>query len=237
MFTKAQRIELGSLSKLLFGEENHWQRIWKKQRVPDGTYTVEQPRYMRLKNGQIVTAGTAIEKGLLNPQTPVKGEDGKPTGETTPTPQTQQNVKVLFRQATFDEMKRALNTALETKLFSEMPPVQMILNAAVKYLKGDLLNMPYLVVGENGQKDFADLLALAPEDKREGLARAKVPQGNPNLFCLDGVQFLSDVVFAHTQPEKAAEMLETYANGPKEEVDADQPVGDTPDSGAGAAQA
>jgi hypothetical protein len=236
-FTKVQRLELSDLSTKLFGLPNHWQRIHRQQRVPQDTYAKEQQRYVRLKNGQIVTAQTAIARGLLSATMPVKGQDGKPTGETTETPVTQQNTKMIFREATFEELRKAMLTALETKTFSEMVPVQMLLTAAVKFLKGELLNMPYLVVGENGQKDFADLLELVPEDKRAEALKVKVPQGNPNLFCLDGVQFLSDVVFASAQPEKAAEMLETYANGTAEEIQPVQPVGDAPNSDASAAQA
>lgn len=216
MFTKAQRLELGALSLKVFGSDSYWQKIWKKQRVPDGTYTTEQTRYMRLKNGQLITAETAMQRGLLSMTTVGAAGDGGPK----PTPKTQSAVKMVYRQATFDEMKHALESGLETREFSAMPEVQIILTAAMKYLKGTLLNIPFLVVGENGEADFAELLALLPEEKRAALAERKVPNGNPNLFCIDGVQFLSDVVFAHMQPEKAAELLEAYANPSLDEIPA-----------------
>lgn len=234
MFTKAQRIELGQLSLKLFGSETYWQRIHKKQRVPGDIHSQETKRYMRLKNGQIVSIETAVARGLVPAQVEVKGVDG---AESTWQPQalTQPSSRISYRAATFDELKNAFLSALETKTFSEMPPVQAILSTAVKFLKKDLINMPFLVVGENSQRDFEDLLRLVPEDRREEILKYKVPNSNPRSFCVDGVQFLSDIVFASSQPDKAAEMLEQYSNGPTEEaMAAGQPVGESPDSVAGA---
>lgn len=236
MFSKAERERLSQISQELFGSDTHWQRIWKKQRVPDGTTEIESPRYLRLKNGQIITAETAVRRGLLPAQIEAAPEENF-KDNLKPQPLTEKRKQLSYRQANFPEFEKAMLTALETKHFSEMAPVQMILTAAVKFLKGELLNMPFLVVGENSQKDFDDLLELIPEGKRAEAKERKVPNGNPHLFCIDGVQFLSDVVFAAAQPEKAAEMLEEYANAKPEEMGAPESVGSTPSGDASAAQA
>lgn len=211
MFTKAQRNELEALSVKLFGSATHWQKIWKKEKMAADVKNVTLTKYLRTKTGQLITVGTAIEKGIIPPMVEAKDKDGGVT--TKPQDRVYERTSIIYRRATFEEMKKAMLTAIEVKEFSNMPTVQQILTAAVKYRDNELLNMPYLVVGENSEKDFTDLVALLPEDKKESVMSRKVPNGNPNLLCFDGVQFVSDLVFAVNQPEEAAKLLNEYQNG------------------------
>lgn len=211
MFTKAQRIELEALSAELFGKATHWQKIWKKEKMASDVKSMKHTKYLRTKTGQLLTVETAIAKGLISPVVEVKDKEGNVT--TKPQEHEYERTSIVYRQATFEEMKKAMLTALEVKEFNNMPTVQQILAAAIKFRDGNLLNMPYLVVGENGEKDFTDLVALLPEDKKAAVMDRKVPNSNPNLLCFDGVQFVSDLVFSVNQPEEAAKLLEEYKGG------------------------
>jgi len=200
MFSKAERLELEELSFEYYGSRAAYQKIARKARVPDQMFERKnQPVYVRGKNGAVMKLTTAIAKGLIKPD-----KDGKLPDAT------RTESRATFRELTFEELRNDMTSALEVKRFSAMPPVQMLLTVASRFVARTLINMPYVVVPENAANDFAELLALVPTDRQDEIKKQVVPNGNPKEFCVDGIQLLTDVVFCVTQPDEARNQLDEY---------------------------
>jgi len=226
-FTKAQRIELEGLSFALFGAEKHYTRF-SKTKVLEDFITVREEKMITVnRGGTKMTLRKAIAKGL------VTGKDKN--GDDVPL--FVENQKPAYREPTFEEVRRSMVSALEMKRYSELSPVHVMLDAAANFVKGTLENLPYLVVSDNEKNDFKSLVDLIPEDKRKVLNERVVPKQNKNVFCLNGFQFASDVLFCVTRPEESAELLvkyenADYADGPNTDDDSES-LTTKPDEGSG----
>ena len=188
MFNRLQRNELEILSQAVFDDPNHYRRIQKRFRVNEGVgTTTKSVNYLRLKSGQIVTATTAMAMGLVPSSTPTSRDVYYETK----------------REATFEELKYALESALESKDMSGLSEVDLITKTVLKMHGADLINQPFLVVEENDEAAFMELLSqVATDHQREALLSRKVPNGNKQMFCLPGVKFLSEFVFFQGTPTK-----------------------------------
>jgi hypothetical protein len=198
-FNRTQLNTLSDLSRSLFGAPDSWRRFLKMRQF-DSVASRKVPVYITRPNGQVARLDTAISNGWASPL----DKDGNVL------PLFEEKGHVVTRTPTFEEIRDGLLMAVETKEFSSLPPAHVNLLAATKFTKGELLNIPWLVVTETQERDYTDLVALLTPELAEKVKDRKVPQGNTSVFCLDGFQFMSDVVFVLNHPEQAAEALTAY---------------------------
>lgn len=187
MFTRAERNLLEDLSQQLFDSPYHWRKIHQKHKVAESAQEVEDVAYFKLKNGQIVTADKA--KMMMPLDAAVQQSSCK-----------QKHMRYVYRDATFEELKYALESALEAKTMTAMPEAERTLFAARRFVQNELLNLPQLLVKPEDVDTIQELLPLLRTDThREAIARWQVTELNPKSFSFSAVKFLADVIFAQEE--------------------------------------
>lgn len=203
MYSKSERLALELLSEELFDSSAVYRRF-AKQKILADVVTTKVPRMVTVnKGGTKMHFNNAVARGLVS----ATDKDGNAISPTI------EKHRPVYRQPTFEEVRDAMYSAAEMKKFNEIPPVHILLLSAVKFVKGELMNMPYLVVSESQKRDYEAMVELIPEDLRDKMAKMVVPQGNNQVFCVDGFQFASDVVFATNRLEEAEALLVKYDMG------------------------
>lgn len=191
--TKSERSELESLSLQLVGNSSAWRRLEKIKMFNGVTEHVEEKMVVVNQGGTKMKMSAAIARGLHSGM----DESGQPVDIFTKKQVPQ------YRKPDFKDIREGMMSALEMKTINSLPESSKLFYAAYKFAKDELLNVPFLVVKENNKGDFESMLALIPAERHEQIANRVVPNGNAQEFCLDGVQFLNEVVFSLTHKDSA----------------------------------
>jgi hypothetical protein len=203
MFTKEQRAELSRLSVILYGTASKWQKLYDQGqfKIPDGTREIEEkvetiqfPRTKTGKSGQIVGLKKAIERDYV--------KEGV-------VPETRKRTVTDYREPTYDELVKALNLTMDAQRIAHLRDEELIQVIAHRYVKGEL-QFPVCLTMKDGPEyaQLVDEMMLSvPEARREEI-KGLILAGDKKITGLpvDAFTFISDFVFALTQPDAAKAM-------------------------------
>lgn len=190
MFTREQRSRLESLSLDLFGTASKWQKVLKDPNLQ----VLESVDEVKVEHQFI-----EVKKGKFQ-CVKVTEEQLKKAGQ----PLTQ--MKPSYRQMNYDELENALIAALEMKNFAQLNAqgeTALYEELVKRYKKGTILNRPWLIVADTDRPEFDELFKDLPEDQKEVLKAYVVPNGNPKVFSVNGIKFVTELMYQNNYVDKA----------------------------------
>lgn len=190
MFTRAQINQLQELSQQVFQNEQHWKKLHVDPRLQVFDHYVEVPDihdYVPVAKKGNKIKYKCVRKALAE-------------GEKAPIIQ-----KPVFRPMTFEELSTALLAALEMQQFAgaykkddDSSLYELVVR---KYRDGTIINKAFLTVSEDEKADFDSLFELLPEDQKTVLKSYVVPNQNPQIFSVNGVKFVTELVYQNKHVE------------------------------------
>jgi len=194
MFTLEQRVELKSISALLFGSSSKWQKLLKDpnyQIITNVNTLPNAQQYVRLKTGTY-RKDKAVKLGLI------KEGDAKKVPLVT---------KVESRLPTFDEFKKSLQSILDSKLMTVLPIEDRCQLMAWRCVRGYNIYPTAYPIGLVREKDeqynnnMASLLKTLGEDDRELVEGLIDDNTEQQKLFFDANTFIGDFIFARSHGE------------------------------------
>ena len=179
--------QLDELSQQIFQDSNQWKKLYKDPKLQVFDHYVEVPDLYEYVPTKKPGKFTCIKKKL--------------NGKEIPTIQ-----KPIFRPMGFEEMSTALLAALEMKQFASVydkvnvnPFYEMVVK---KYRDGTIINRAFLTVPETDKAEFDNLFDQLPEDQKTVLKQYVVPNQNQQIFSVNGIQFVTELVYQNTHQDE-----------------------------------
>lgn len=190
MFTRAQINQLSELSQQVFADECRWKKLHKDPKLQVFDHYISVPDLYEYVPTRKKGKFTCVKKAL----------DGK---------EPEMIQKPVFRQMNFEEMSSALLAALEVKQFASVydkdnsaPLYELMVK---KYRDGTIINRAFLTVPEVDKVEFDVLFEKLPEDQKKVLKPYVVPNQNPQILSVNGIQFVSELIYQNTHQESEAQ--------------------------------